>query len=217
VTHQAIIDFVLQHYGDKRRALAPLLLRHLDDDAFTHTICDAICEGIPRPILAQTFGSEEKDARLRNGTADLEDLGDTADTYTIVLNPEIDEITDWDFVDFLKAEREVHVAKVWINWFIPVYFMDCSYDRGIQGGTAYEFGPLEFLSPIEEGTCAKIHRILGDLGLQSLDLAFLQQRFPELSTDLVEENASLHECLFSDMSYPVVTKGERKGWWARIP
>ena len=96
-SEQEIIEFDLQHYGTDRRALLPLLLRYIEEDSPTMALYEAIMEAIDRPMRVRSGGAEEMHLDVIDGNPDLTSLGYTSDYYLIVLNPEIEEVTDWDF------------------------------------------------------------------------------------------------------------------------
>jgi hypothetical protein len=212
MTPEAVLQFTLTHFSDSRQALVPLLLKRLQDRSSGLAICEALDE---LPILYQAYetGSDELDRNLMSGQVDLDHLGDVCDTFTILLNPEIEEMTDWDFRDIIQQDQEVHTIRLWVNWFIPVYYWHCEFTRGIQGGQRYQYGPLERMSAAAQATLAQVQKIMADLGYTAVGFPFLEQRFRELSTDLVEDDASLFECLFSDLTRPALKLVENDVWW----
>jgi hypothetical protein len=209
---EAVLQFVKTHYGQQRQALVPLLLDRLQGNNPSEEIYRWLSEGVNRPMHGKSAGSDEADARLRTGVVDLTSLGDTSDAYTFVLNAEIQDI-HWDLAEVMRREGEVHEIRLWINWFAPVYFLQCEFTRGLRKGTAYQFGPLESLMPAEAEIVGRLHQVMDSHGFTALTLPFLEQRFPELSSDFHETDASIYECLFSDCSYPQKTHVERKAWW----
>ena len=142
----------------------------------------------------------DEDELIRNGG-----LGDISDFYTIILNPEIKH-EDFNDCSFYYAIRnkfdEVHFCKIWINWFLPVYYIETSYEKTIDNGEYYEDGPLNQLSLLEKNTIEKLTSILNEFGYSPLQLDFLKQTIPEVSEkSVVGYDYSIFDCLFSDMMY----------------
>jgi hypothetical protein len=215
LSEQEIIDFALQHYGTDRRALLPLLLRHIEDDSSTMELYEAIMEAIDRPMHVRSGGSEEMHLDVIDGNPDLTSLGDTSDYYWIVLNPEIEEVTDWDFAKELQGGMELHTIALWVNWFLPVYFLQCQFNRGWGKFWSQEHGILESLDAEEQQVLGKLYGVLSRFGYQSLRKEFLQQRILGLASDIYATHASLYECLFSDCNYPTENNEEDKQKWGR--
>lgn len=217
MTPKAILKFVRAHYCDYSRPMVPLLLRHLEDDSHVGILYAAITAAIDRPMRVSRGMTAEREARLRAGVPDLASLGDTADQYTIVLNPDISAVTDWNFQAQLQHGVEVHCLRLWVNWFLPVYYRQTIFLRGWNGWVSETSGPLDQLATAEAATIRQVEDILAGQGFTQLDKKFVQQRDTRLLTDLSVGNASIFECLFSDHHYPleIDDKGEsswRGGW-----
>lgn len=213
MTDPEIVAFLHAHYRDYRRALVPLLLRRLDEKGHSRRVYDALVSATSRPMRAVESGSDKRDTALRAGEADLADLGDQCDFYDIVLNPGIAEVTDWDFREQLQGGAEVHVLRLWVNWFLPVYYQQEAYYRGWNGFVAEMHGPLAVLEGEEAVAVGQVADAMARLGFRRLGQAFVQRRDTSLITDLSIGNASYFECLFSDLRYPCEEGREAASKW----
>ena len=109
----------------------------------------------------------------------------------------------------------MHTITLWVNWFLPVYFLQCKFNRGWGKLWSLEHGTLESLDAEEQQVLGKLYGVLSRFGFQSLGKEFLQKRFPGFASDIYATHASIYECLFSDCNYPAENNEEDKQKWAR--
>ncbi|OJJ20996.1 hypothetical protein BKI52_10495 [marine bacterium AO1-C] len=200
---EKIVQFISTHFTHQRKKLIPRLQAFVWEDAIVSNIYKEIVQDIDRPINAWGDISQSVKNNLCNDVVDSENLGDISDIYTIVLNPEIIKVEDWDFTEQLSNGEEIHFCQVWINWFLPVFYLFTSCERGSVPSKASQLDILSELTDFESGIVKKVTNVLRSYGYQMLDWEFLNTRQQGLNTDCAEENnASFFECLFSDLTYP---------------
>lgn len=156
---------------------------------------------IDRPILA--VGGIDIELQSNQFKYKFNDIqtGDISDRYTIVLNETINKITDWNFNDQINSCEEIRYIRIWINWFLPLYYLEVNYEKSIENGTKIEYGSLKDLSKQELNLTQKVENILSSLNFQKCELDFLKQKINGIRTDIVRLNPMLFECLFSDLKY----------------
>lgn len=156
---------------------------------------------IDRPILAVGgIDIELQSNQFKDKFNDIQ-TGDISDRYTIVLNETINKITDWNFNDQINSCEEIRYIRIWINWFLPLYYLEVNYEKSIENGTKIEYGSLKDLSKQELNLTQKVENILSSLNFQKCELDFLKQKINGIRTDIVRLNPMLFECLFSDLKY----------------
>lgn len=198
-----ILHFVTQHFTNHRKALIPKIQSFEWDKSIPGSIYQEISTQINKPMTVWGDLSPDQKEQLSTNISDSDELGDISDTYNILLNPEISTVDSWDFEEAINTDQELHFCNIYINWFLPVYFIETTYDKGLESGKLWQYGPLNVLSELEKTVVEKVKKILHSHGYKPLPHDFLATSHEGLQTDCSAENkASLHECLFSDAHYP---------------
>lgn len=198
---QNIIDQIYTLYSNNRKILIEKLNKFNWESSVMVEIHEKIITQIERPILA--IGDLDNEIKINNFKDKFGDIktGDISDKYEIVTNQEINEISDWDFTDFIIKDKEVRYISIWVNWFIPVYYLEYNFDKGKERGRLIEHGRVNKYSQYEKTIVKKIEDIFEQFEYHKCELPFLKQVAKGLQTDVIEENPSLFECLFSDWNY----------------
>lgn len=197
---EKVLENIRSLYLNNRELLIEKLKTFDWENSMLSNINEKINKEIDRPIL--TLGGLDEQIRLsgfRDAFGDIQ-TGDISDKYTIVINPETNKITDWDFTDFIKNDKEIRFLRVWVNWFLPIYYLETNYEKGQNKGKSVEFGPLDKLTPYEDSIKEKVDNTLQLFNYTKCDLEFLKQEIKGVKTDLIDTSPSLFECAFSDLT-----------------
>lgn len=219
--NEEILNFILTNFSNNRRNLLPKINEYLASPLSGRQLKDEITKKIKIPFRIASFSSEEK----RTVRTKRSEIGDISDIYTFCLNFDItkhyerDDI-DWDFKGFLKAGKELHLCTLWVNWVIPVYYIETTYEFVDIKGKFNQWGRVKLTDEREKRIVESIGRILGQKAYRSLELDFLKVNIDGVSTDCSEKNnATIFECLFSDLNVPLqhIRKNIRKKKNSKYP
>lgn len=194
-----ILSFIQEQFIPDRKKLIPLLQSFQWKNSVLEKICTNIQDQVKRPIQGFCDMYDDRKNKFAQNDYDLEDLGDISDFYIFLLNPEIQEVDDWSFEGYFQKNKEIHLCYLGINWFLPVYYLHTSYEKGVNYGIFYQSGPLKKLSEYEQHFIQQIDSILESFNYQKLESDFLKKRIPGALTDISEKDASVYDCLFSDI------------------
>ncbi|HBE21087.1 MAG TPA: hypothetical protein DDW51_26690 [Cyanobacteria bacterium UBA11367] len=139
---------------------------------------------------------------LENDLIKTDNLGDISDIYCFYLNVRSeDKPVDEDAI--LHEDGEIRICKIWINWFLPVYYIECSSLKGHHQGKWLEFQKI--IPENDEFLLVKnIEEVLIKLRYKKLDSDDLEEIIPEVTTDCTDiGEATLFNCLFSDVHLPL--------------
>lgn len=198
-----IFDFINYNFENNRKILISKINEYLISPNRTNLFSKEFKEHIEAPFHFQSLNSIKKN-RKKN------EIGDISDVWTFYLNEDINEIEvingykDWDCENYLKNGNELHVCKLWINWFLDVYYIETSYHKKTK--SIEENGALILSLKHEKKIYSKLLRILKIHNLEKLDIAFLNNKTKNVKTDC-NDNPTIFDCLFSDIIHP--TKNTR--------
>jgi hypothetical protein len=134
-----------------------------------------------------------------------EEMGDISDVWNFYLNEDIDEVDkskgyeDWDFDTYLESGKPLHCCKVWINWFLKLYYIQ-NFEI-IRKGEDETERVLIIADLYEKEKYSSILKILKQNGYEEVtdELALLKAE--SISTDC-NDDPTVFDCLFSDIIHP---------------
>jgi hypothetical protein len=201
---EEIIEFIYDNFTNGRKKLFPKINKFLLNDDCTQILKREFGKLENIPFI---LGSHSSD-NLRNSRTKSSEIGDICDIWTFCLNPYLledckEEILYYKIEESVNKGNEIHICKVWTNWFIPVYYVEITYEFKDKKKGIEQYGELEINDKNEIENYQNVINILTNLGYQKLDLPFLDTKLKNISTDCSEsKNATIFECLFSDLVYP---------------
>jgi hypothetical protein len=205
----AIIDFINEYFSNDREKLVPLLHSYDWNNSVMNEIYTSIKTKVDRPMqVCRAMNEDRIDTinKLMEKEITMDEsglvLGDISDCYTIVLNPEMNHVEDWDFEEYIRNDKEVRTCRVWVCWFLPVYYLEVVYEKGFENGSFWQYGPVRNLSDFESSYVDQIKEILANFNYKELNLTFLFEEMKGITTDCSGEKATIFDCIFSDFSDP---------------
>ena len=199
-----ILEFIHTNFSNGRLNLLPKINAYLANPVTGTRLFDDVSKHITTPFRASSYSS----GNPRNLLTKKDTIGDIADIYIFCLNDDIDlynsrEDFDWDFTSFLRTGKELHLCTLWVNWFLPVYYIETSYELVNRKKRYRQYGRVVLSDEKEQQIVDSIERILLENKYHRLDLDFLQETMHGISTDCSEKKrATIFECLFSDLCVP---------------
>ena len=110
---------------------------------------------------------------------------------------------DWDFEKYLNSGKELHLCTIWFNWFLPVYYMETTYEFIDKKNKFNQFGKIELTDQNEINIVKKIEKLFLNKNQTKLDLEFLNKQMENISTDCSQnKKATIFDCIFSDIKHP---------------
>ncbi len=203
-TEKQILNFIDENFKNGRKNLLPKINEFLLDQNSTIILNADFKNKIKLPFHSESFSSVE----IRNSKTNKGEIGDISDIWIFCLNQDVFETynngnIDWDFSSYLKKGKELHICKLWVNWFLPVYYLETCYEFIDNKNGFEQFGTLTLNEANEIKIVKNIMGILEKRNYTRLGLNFLNTKLKGISTDCSEfKNASIFDCLFSDIVYP---------------
>lgn len=206
---EEVLKFIYENFKDKRKILKPKLNLYLKNPEKSIRF-----ENEFRNKIKCNFGFESYNS-IKNYRKNNE-FGDICDIWTFVLNEELKGQFDnlemnrlgLSLDEYLKSGKELHICKVWINWFIDVCFVQNIYQKNTK--TIQEDRVLTNLTLYEEKLYNDILDILKNQNCTILSFPLLKEKINGIQTDC-QKNPTIFQCLFSDIIYPTSnTKKIRK-------
>jgi hypothetical protein len=199
-----ILQFIHHNFVPNRGNLIPLLRAYdINDERFLK-IWEGM-ESLQRPYHDRTGISEKDLTNINFQNPDLETLGDISDIYIILLNKDLNN-ANFDFnEDKVWRNCELHFAKVWINWFLPVYYIETVYDKYFEDERIIEIGKLSTPDEFEANIIQKIQKFIESEGFSFMNPDIMHETVAGARTDCsVDSDATIFDCLFSDAitAYP---------------
>jgi len=193
-----IFEFIQDNFVPNRTNLIPLLKKVDVNDKTLLEIFDGV-KALGRPFEDRTGFNEKTLENINSENPDLENLGDISDIYIVLLNKELND-TNFDFEDDKEYWNcELHYAKIWINWFLPVYYIETIYDNFYEDDRIMEIGRLIELDKFEIELVNKIRKIIEIQGFSLVDSKLIHQKITGARTDCsFDTDATIFDCLFSD-------------------
>ena len=198
-----ILDFINENFANNRKVLKSKIDEYLIAPYKTINFNDEFKKKITTPIYFQSLNAIKK-KRKRN------EIGDISDVWTFYLNEDlkqievINEYEDWDCENYLKKGKELHLCKVWINWFLDIYYIETSYHK--KSNSIEENGKLTLNLEYEKEIFSQILKILNGNNLEKIEINFSEYKIKNVKTDC-NDNPTIFDCLFSDIIHP--TKNSR--------
>ncbi|MCJ8154812.1 hypothetical protein MKJ01_13655 [Chryseobacterium sp. SSA4.19] len=135
-----------------------------------------------------------------------EEMGDISDVWRFFLNEDIDEVDtskgyeDWDFEKYLETGKAPHCCRVWINWFLKVYYTQ--NEITIREGEVETNHILMITDPYENEKYSSILNIMKEKGYEEITDELALLKVESVSTDC-NKDPTVFDCLFSDIIYPI--------------
>lgn len=202
--HENIIQFIELHFRNKKERLIPMIDGFLKNSTFSQDF-DALFEAhVPAPRQYDCYNSEKKKRKVS-------ELGDISDIWTFILTkdikisyPNFTEKGFWCEEDFLGKGGEIHFCQVWINWFLKFYYIEPYYRVNDIANNTEQGGNLVIEDADEQHIFDSIIASLQSVGYTGLEKECLMQTMKGITTDCsVKNNATIFDCLFSDILYPM--------------
>lgn len=206
---EVILKFIYENFNNKRKLLKPKINLYLKNPEKSIRFANEFRRKIKSNFGFQSFASIKK-YRKNN------EVGDICDVWTFILNEDLKDKFDNVAIDklepsldeYLASGKELHICKVWINWFMDVCFVQNIYEK--QTKSIYENRVLLNLTPYEENLYKEILEILNNQNCVILNFPFLKNKIAGIQTDCAK-NPTVFQCVFSDIIYPISnTKKTRK-------
>jgi hypothetical protein len=135
-----------------------------------------------------------------------EEMGDISDVWTFYLNEDIDNVDiiegyeDWSFEKFLESGKSLHCCRIWINWFLKVYYI---YNfETVKKEKLERDDILEIVETYENEKYHSILNIMKENGYEKITDELALLKVESVSTDC-NDSPTVFDCLFSDLIYPV--------------
>lgn len=193
-----VFEFINQNFSNDRKLLRGKVNVFLKTPHVTNLFRNAF-EKVNVVAHFQSLSSET-DKFLK------EEMGDISDVWNFYLNEDIDEVDksdgyeDWNFEKYLETGKPLHCCKVWINWFLKIYYIQTF--EIIRKGKVETDRILKILDPYEKGKYNSILNIMKENNYEEMtdDLALIKVK--SVSTDC-NDDPTVFDCLFSDIIHPV--------------
>lgn len=193
-----IFEFIHQNFSSDRKILREKANEFLKNPAVTNLFLKEF--KILNIITHFQSLSSETDKFLK------EEMGDISDVWTFYLNEDIDEVDtsegyeDWDFEKYKETGKSLHCCRVWINWFLKIYYIqNFGIVRKEKVETDYI---LKTFDVYENEKYNSILNIMNKKGYERITDELSQLKVESVTTDC-NDNPNIFDCLFSDIIYPV--------------
>jgi len=192
-----IFEFINHNFSDNRKLLREKANEFLKNPNVTNVFLNEF-EKLNIVVHFQSLSSE-------TDKLSKEEVGDISDVWNFYLNKDIDEVDkskgyeDWDFDRYLESGKPLHCCKVWINWFLKLYYIQ---NFEIIRKEEYETERiLTIVDLYEKEKYSSILKVLEQNGYEEVkdELALLKAE--SVSTDC-NDDPTVFDCLFSDLIYP---------------
>lgn len=195
---EGVFEFINQNFSNDRKLLREKANVFLKNPHVTDLFCNEF-EKVNVVVHFQSLSSE-KDKFSK------EEMGDISDVWNFYLNEDIDEVDtsegykDWDFEKYLETGKPLHCCKVWINWFLKMYYIQTF--EIIKKGKFETDSVLTIVDSYEKGKYDSILKIMKKNEYEEItdELALLKVK--SVSTDC-NDDPTVFDCLFSDIIHPV--------------
>ncbi|MCU0437707.1 MAG: hypothetical protein MUC49_07300 [Raineya sp.] len=195
-----IIEFIEENFRNKRKKLIEKI-----NTFHTNTYLSEIHQEFEQNIKIHWRAKSYSPHKPK-----ITNVGDISNIYTFYLNEGLivkdKNNVDWDFNEYLKSGEELHICQVWVNWFLPIYYLETTYEVINNRKKYIQYGKINLLDKNEIKIVTDIKAILNQKKYQLLDnQEFLNQIVKGVSTDCTEKNeATIFDCLFSDLIKPTL-------------
>ncbi|MDI7185182.1 hypothetical protein QMM42_02980 [Leptospira santarosai] len=203
MNQKQLIQETLKYFGKDRKLLRKTILDFSFENKKTKEWNRRIktCTTHPFRIQNGIFGS------VVNNILDkkyhlvyMDNLGDLSWNIKILLNSNIKSGYDWDKNLAVKC-GQARILEVYINYIIPAYTLNPFYIIYDQKENYYEFGKIVGTKKHERNILDNIFKLFDSLGYFYVPEELASKKCKGLFSDCNEEgNASLFDCLFSDVN-----------------
>lgn len=146
----------------------------------------------------------------------MDDLGDLSWNIRILLNSNVQSEYDWDKKLAIKC-GQARILEVYINSIIPAYTLNPFYISYNQKENYYEFGKISKMEKHEKIILDNVSKYFDSLGYFCVSEELASKKYKGLFSDCNQEgNASLFDCLFSDI-YRYQIGIEKFSDWSKGP
>ncbi|KON78331.1 Uncharacterized protein NV38_0000966 [Leptospira kirschneri serovar Mozdok] len=146
----------------------------------------------------------------------MDDLGDLSWNIKILLNSNVQSEYDWDKKLAIKC-GQARILEVYINSIIPAYTLNPFYISYNQKENYYEFGKISKMEKHEKIILDNVSKYFDSLGYFCVSEELASKKYKGLFSDCNQEgNASLFDCLFSDI-YRYQIGIEKFSDWSKGP
>jgi|GEM_PF-4770518 len=192
---EEIIQRTLEIYSGDKNHVAKYLKHYISTDSKYEFLHNELVDRLNIPILATGGISESNLQSLRsNQFLDEDIMFDSSDYYQFVLNREIDRVDDWEFTERIEAGQIISSCRLFVNNCLTIYHLHVQLI-----GNDFDKHPPSYGYNLRDiKIINRIRTILHNKDFVQCPNEILNNRYQELTTDLVEYNASIYECLFSD-------------------
>lgn len=195
---EEMLEFINQNFSNNRKLLREKANIFLKDPHVTNLFYNEF-EKVNAVVHFQSLSSE-------TDKFSKEEIGDISDVWNFYLNENIHEVDtnegykDWDFEKYLEKGKPLHCCKVWINWFLKIYYIQTF--EVMRKGKVETYNILKIVDPYEKEKYNLILNIMKENGYEEItdDLALIKLR--SVSTDC-NDDPTVFDCLFSDIIHPV--------------
>ncbi len=118
---EEIFEFINQNFSNDRKGLREKANGFLKNPRVT----DLFLKEFKKLNIVAHFQSLSS----KTDKFSKEEMGDISDIWTFYLNKDIDAVDmssgyeDWDFEKYLETGKDLYCCRVWINWFLKVYYI----------------------------------------------------------------------------------------------
>ncbi len=196
-----ILKFIIDNFSNNRTNLITLLKKFEWEDSIMQEIYSKLLnKGVP--FYSQMGIPVEIKNNLKNEKINNKNLGDISDFYTFIFNTDIEWEDYLDNTNLLNRDSEIHYCNIWINWFIPVYYIEVCYIKRIESNNGTLEGPLLKLNNEELNIIENIQNIFNEKGYSLSDFNFLKEKVKGVNTDCFEKDeTTVFDCIYSDLHY----------------
>lgn len=193
-----VLEFINQNFLNDRKLLREKAHIFLKNPHVTNLFCQEF-EKVKVVVHFQSLSSE-------TDKFSKEEMGDISDVWTFYLNEDIDEVDtsegyeDWDFEKYLKTGKPLHCCRVWINWFLNIYYIQ-AFEISKKGKIETE-SIVRIADPYEKGKYNSVLNIMKENGYEEITDELALIKVKSVSTDC-NDDPTVFDCLFSDIIYPV--------------
>ncbi|OMI16656.1 hypothetical protein BUQ74_14405 [Leptospira weilii serovar Heyan] len=197
-----LIQETLKYFGKDRRLLKKTIQGFSFDGKKTNEWKKRIktCTTHPFTIRNNIIDWNVKCIRDKNYRQIQWDyLGDLSWNIKILLNSNIQSGYDWDKKLAIKCQ-EARIFEIYVNYIIPAYTINLYYIVYNKKENYYEFGKIIKTEKHEKRIIKNITKLFDTLGYFHVSEELASKKYKGLFSDCNSEgNASLFDCLFSDI------------------
>ncbi|WP_017850399.1 hypothetical protein ACO1KB_16810 [Leptospira interrogans serovar Szwajizak] len=202
MNQKQLIQETLKYFGKDKKLLRKTILGFTFEGKETKEWKKRIntCTTHPFTIQNNIFDCTVKSIRDKNyHQIQLDYLGDLSWNIKILLNSNVQSGYDWDKKLAIKC-GQARILEIYINYIIPVYTINLYYICYDSKENYYEFGKITKMEKHEKIILDNVLKCFDSLGYFYVSEELASKKYKGLFSDCNSEgNASLFDCLFSDV------------------